>query len=190
MSDLGERWDALVDLAAGSHPAQTVRAGRAFVRDNPEFAAAWMLVAEALTDLARYEEAEQAYAKALEHMSADGKRLALAGVGHLFRAAGDYEQAASWYRKAIEAAPTNAAYRVYLGAILAKQGRLHEAEEVHRTALTCEEGDISEAYLNLGSVLRSRDRFADAAECFRAALLLDPDYEEAKAALNDVLGCH
>ncbi|QDV72670.1 Photosystem I assembly protein Ycf3 [Planctomycetes bacterium K2D] len=149
-----------------------------------------MLVAEALSDLARYEEAEQAYAKALEHMSDDGKRLALAGLGHLFRAAGDYEQAASWYRKAIDAAPNNAGYPIYLGAVLAKQGRLHEAEEAHRTALTCDEGDISEAYWNLGSVLRSRDRFADAAECFRAALLLDPDYAEAKAALDDVLGCY
>jgi len=147
-----------------------------------------MLVAESLTDLARYEEAEQAYAKALEYLRADGKRLALAGLGHLFRAAGDYDQAASWYRKTIEAAPDNAGYRVYLGAVLAKQGRLIEAEEVHRSALECTEGDLSEAHLNLGLVLRARDRFAEAAECFQNALCLDPDYEAANQALADVQG--
>jgi tetratricopeptide (TPR) repeat protein len=148
-----------------------------------------MLVAEALTDLARYEEAEQAYAKALEYLTTDGKRLALAGLGHLFRAAGDYDQAASWFRKAIEAAPNNAGYRIYLGAVLAKQGRLVEAEEVHRSALECTEGDLSEAHLNLGLVLRARDQFAEAAECFRTAICLDPDYEAARQALADVLGC-
>jgi tetratricopeptide (TPR) repeat protein len=148
-----------------------------------------MLVAEALTDLARYEEAEQAYAKAFEYLTADGKRIALAGLGHLFRAAGEYDQAASWYRKTIEAAPDNAGYRIYLGAVLAKQGRLIEAEEVHRSALECTEGDLSEAYLNLGLVLRARNRFAEAAECFQKALYLDPEYEAASQAFADVLGC-
>lgn len=51
---------------------------------------------------------------------------------------------------AIESAPDDATFRIFLGAILATQGRFTEAEEAHRTALACSKGCIDEAYLNLG----------------------------------------
>jgi tetratricopeptide (TPR) repeat protein len=110
-------------------------------------------------------------------------------MGHLFRAAGNYELAATWYRKAIDADPIDATYRIYLGAVLAKQGRLHEAEEAHRAGVGCAEGCIDEAYLNLGFVLRAQERFREAAHCFREAIRLDPAYRQAQRALRDVERC-
>jgi tetratricopeptide (TPR) repeat protein len=110
-------------------------------------------------------------------------------MGHLFRESGDYEQAAGWYRQAIEACPEDATSHIFLGAMLARQGRLHDAAEAHRTATTCDEGCIDEAYLNLGLVLRALGRFTEAADCFREALRLDPEYREARRALRDVEQC-
>jgi tetratricopeptide (TPR) repeat protein len=58
-----------------------------------------------------------------------------------------------------------------------------------RVAIACPEGCIDEAYFNLGLVLRSRERFEDAAECFREAIRLDPEYRAARRALFDVEHC-
>jgi tetratricopeptide (TPR) repeat protein len=110
-------------------------------------------------------------------------------MGHLFVARGDFDQAAAWFRRAIEADPGDASYRIYLGAILARQGRLEEAEGVHRTAIACPAGCIDEAYLNLGLVLRAQGRFRESADCLREALRIDPQYRAARIALRDVERC-
>ncbi len=103
--------------------------------------------------------------------------------------AGDYDQAAVWYRRAIDADLGDATGHIYLGAVLARQGRLHEAEEAHRLAIGCAEGCIDEAYFNLGLVLRAQERFAEAADCFRESIRLDPEYRAARRALRDVERC-
>jgi len=110
-------------------------------------------------------------------------------MGHLFQEAGDYDQAARWYQKAIIADPTDAKYYIYLGGVRAKQGRFYDAEEAHRAAIACTEGCIDEAYLNLGFVLRALERFEEAADCFREAIRLDPEYRLARRALRDVERC-
>jgi tetratricopeptide (TPR) repeat protein len=143
----------------------------------------------ALVRQARYEEAEQAYAKAIEFCPVEHQQTPFAQMGHLFREAGDYDQAAEWYRRAIDAAPNDASYRIFLGGVWAKQGRFYDAEEVHRAAIKCPEGCIDEAYLNLGFVLCALEQFGEAAECFREAIRLDPEYRAAKRALRDVELC-
>jgi tetratricopeptide (TPR) repeat protein len=183
------RYQRLQRFSDGPFPALTIRYGRRILADYPEYGPAWMLVGIALVELARYEEAEQAFAKAMEHCPREKRQLPLAHMGHLFKEAGDYDQAAEWYRKAIEADPGDATYLIYLGGVLAKQGRFHEAEEAHRAAIECPEGCIDEAYLNLGFVLRARERFREAADCFREAIRLDPEYRAARCALRDVERC-
>lgn len=176
-------------LGDGDYPALTIRYGRRFLLDYPDVGIAWLYVGISLCSLARYEEAEQAYSKALEHCPADKRHIPLGQMGHLFRQAGDYDQAADWYRRAIEVLSDDATYWIFLGCMLAKQGRLHDAEETHRSATRCIEGCIDEAYLNLGLILRARERFGEAAECFREAIRLDPDYRAAYRALRDVERC-
>ncbi len=183
------RFQRLQRLSNGPYSALTIRFGRRYLQDYPDHGPAWLLVGIALVGLARYEEAEQAFAKALEFCPAEMRQLPLDELGHLFREAGDYEQAAKWYQKAIEADPGDATHHIYLGAVRAKQGRFLEAEEEHRAAIECSEGCIDEAYLNLGFVLRALDRLAEAAECFRNAISLDPEYRLARRALRDVELC-
>src|SRR5579864_3492623 len=186
---LNSRFKRLQRLSQGRFPASTTRYGRRLLADYPDFWVAWVLVGMALVDLARYEEAEQAIAKALELSPQDQRQLPLAQMGHLFREAGDYDQAAEWYRKAIEADPGDEKYHIYLGAVLAKQGRLIEAEEANRAAIECGGVNLDEAYFNLGLILSSRERFQESADCFREAIRLDPEDRAARRALRDVERC-
>jgi tetratricopeptide (TPR) repeat protein len=59
---------------------------------------------------------------------------------------------------------------------------------VHRQGIASETKAVDEAYYNLGLVLRGQERYAEARECFVAALAAaeDDDYEEASRALEDV----
>jgi tetratricopeptide (TPR) repeat protein len=166
-----------------------VRYARSYLRDYPEDALAWLWLGIALGELARYEEAEQALAKAIDLCPPEKKAFCLAHMGHMFDSGGDFAQAALWYRRAIAAAPQDATYLIHLGAVLARQGRLHDAEGAHRAATACAEGCIDEAYLNLGFVLRAQERFKEAAGCFREAIRLDPEYRLARRALRDVDRC-
>jgi tetratricopeptide (TPR) repeat protein len=186
---LRSRYHRLQRFAESDSPALTIRYGRRLLADYPDFWPAWMEVGRALVDLGRYEEAEQAFAKVLEHCSPEARQLPHSQFGHLFLEAGDYNQAAEWYRKAVEAAPGDEKYLIFLGAVLAKQGRFHEAEEAHRAAIECGGDCLYEAYFNLGLVLRARERFGQAADCFREAIRLHPEFPLARRALRDVERC-
>ena len=183
------RRDRLRKLAEGPYLALTIRFGRRYLRDYPEDGWVWYLVANALMEMARYEEAEQANAKALEYCPPDRIRIPLSQLGHLHQEAGDYNQAAEWFQRAIEADPNNAGGFIYLGAVRSKQGRFSEAEEAYLAATHCIHGCIDEAHYNLGIILLARERFEAAAECFREAIRLDPEYRAAKVALRDAERC-
>ncbi len=105
----------------------------------------------------------------------------------MYRYRGELDQAAQWYLKAVEDDPDEATSYIYLGAIKARQGRLTEAEEIHRRATRCGHGLKEEAFLNLGLVLRGQMRLIEAADCFRRAIEIDPEYAAATEALRDVL---
>jgi Flp pilus assembly protein TadD len=180
------RFQRLQRLAAGSCVAVTIIYARKFLARYPDHGPAWTLLGVALVETARYAEAEFSLATALDLCPASKRHIVLGQLGHLSREAGNYDQAAAWYRKAIAAAPRDAGNYVFLGAMLAKQGRLGEAEAAHREATQCVEGEVSEAFLNLGFVLRAQDRLAEAADSFREAIRLDPGYRDARMALRDV----
>lgn len=170
-------------------PALTMCRARRYLNKFPQKGPAWLLLGIALIEMARYDEAEQAILKAIERCPPENLWIPYVRMGDLFKFAGDYEQAAEWYRKTIERFPQDASGYTYLGGVLARQGRLREAEEVHREGTRCIEGCLDEAFLNLGLVLRAQERFEEAAECFREAIQQDPEYRAAKKALRDVVAC-
>ncbi|WP_165067047.1 tetratricopeptide repeat protein [Paludisphaera rhizosphaerae] len=181
------RWNRLRAAHRADMPALTVARARELTSRHPECGPAWKLLGTALIALARYDEAEEAIRRATALCPTDRLWIPLAEMGHLHKARGDYETAASWYRRAIDTAPDEAGARIYLGGVLAQAGKLDEAEAAHRAATTCERGCRDEAFLNLGLVLRALDRPEEAARCFEEALRLDPRYLPAKQALRDVL---
>lgn len=186
---LRRKYDRLRKAHDEGDTALAVLRARDFLTDYPDYGPAWIILGMALVSLARYQEAEAALNRAMELAPSDKQRLPLYQLGHLDRERGVFDRAADWYRRSIEAAPDDASGYIYLGGALAKQGRIREAEAAHWKGIRCPDGCVDEAYLNLGLVLRAQERFEEAAECFRKAIDLDPDYKEAKRALRDAERC-
>jgi tetratricopeptide (TPR) repeat protein len=141
--------------------------------------------AEMLYKMTRYEEAIRVYLDALARFPDDRWGL-FNQLGHLYRYRGDFAVAEWWYQKAVDEDPDEVASYVFLGAVQARQGKLTQAENTHRRATQCPDGPVDEAHLNLGLVLRGQGRLAEAAESFRKAIEMCPDYEDAIEALQDV----
>jgi tetratricopeptide (TPR) repeat protein len=180
-------WDNIMSAWKADNYATAAQLCRAYLRRRPENGPTWCVLGIVLYKMACYEEARDTFQKALEY--GPKRTLVLYNLGHLYREWGKYAEAAEWYRQAIEDEPDDATGYIYLGAVLAKAGDLSAAEELHRAATRCKEGCIDEAYLNLGLVLRAQQRFTEAAEAFRKALELTPDYDAALSALTDVEAC-
>lgn len=181
------QWQRIRKAHMGNQPATMITLARDFVAEHPDCGPAWKILGTALAEMAEYRAAEEALRRAIALCPPESLWVPLAEMGHLHKAQGSYRPAAAWYRKAIEASPDEASGHIYLGSLLARAGRPSEAEAEFRAATECKMGCIDEAFLSLGLVLRSIERYEEAAECFKKAIELDPKYKEAKVALRDVV---
>jgi len=107
-------------------------------------------------------------------------------LGKLYDNWEKHAEAERYYLEVIDGRPDHTSAYIYLGAMFAKLGRLTEAEELHRRATACSEGEIAEAYLNLALVQRARGDYVGALMNLRKAVELDPEYSDAKDALTDI----
>ena len=177
----------ILDADSAGHPALIIELARRYLGVWPDDRHALTAYAEALTSIARYPEAREAYKRALELAETDAHRGNLySALGHLCLARAEIPEAEEWYRKAMAARPLDAGPRIYLGAMLAKLGRLDEASTLHEDATCLPEGAIDEAWLNLGFVRRAREDYVGALECFRRTLAIDPLDTDAQNALLDM----
>ncbi len=165
--------------------ASSEELGREYLKQYPRHMFAWLLYGITLRRLARYHEARLALQRVIKSKP-EWLEMALFEMGRLYRAQGNLKKAANWFRKAIEAKPETTPSRIILGGTLITRGFLIEAEECYRCATECPEGDIDEAFLNLGLVLRVQGRYEEARQCCLKALELDPNYKDAKYALKDL----
>ena len=139
-----------------------------------------------LVELARYEEAKEAIEKAIQLCPDDKLHIPHYQMGYIYEFRGDFEEAAKWFKKAIELRPHDAEVHGILGSLLARQGKLKKAEQCYLTALECPEGDLDEVYLNCGFVLRAQDRFDEALGYFQAVFESDPECEAAELGVKDM----
>ncbi len=130
--------------------------------------------------LCNNDEAEIAFRKSLDLCEKSQAFVVFSELGHLFKFKGQNQVSADWFRNAIDARPDDAGAYIFLGSVLARDGKLLEAEAAHRSATQCDDGCIDEAYLNLGLILRSLRRYGEARQCFERALELDPEYQAAQ----------
>lgn len=166
--------------------ALTILLGRECVSQDPKDGLAWLMLAIGLVETGQYDDARNALVRATRLCPHDKLRIPFAQFGHLYEQQGSFKRAAKWYQKSIDSDPNDASAHIYLGSILARQGKLDDAERCHRAATRCKRGCIEEAYLNLGLVLRSQGKLKAAADALEMALKLDPKYKAAKEALADV----
>src|SRR5438874_1334770 len=107
------QFEGLLKLWKGPFPALTVLYARRYLTDFPDDALAWLFLGNRLVDLARYGEAEEALTNAIELCPPEKRRIPFIQMGHLFDERGDCDQAAGWYRKAIEFAPQDTDGYIY-----------------------------------------------------------------------------
>jgi tetratricopeptide (TPR) repeat protein len=182
---LNEIQNAIADASRHDQAATCVFLAERWLRDHPDDLWVTHRYAEMLYKMTRYDEAIRVYTDAIEKFG-DHRWGIYNQLGHLFRYRGNFPEAENWYRKAADEDPDEAASFIFLGSVQARQGNLKAAEASHRRATTCTAGCIDEAFHNLGLVLRGQGRFTEAAECFRKAIEVDPEYKDAVEALEDV----
>jgi protein O-GlcNAc transferase len=102
--------------------------------------------------------------------------------------AGRLERAAALYRKALEKDPEHAEALHLLGLIAYQRREIGPAIELIERALP-ELHDSPQAHLNLGNALWEAGRLVEAANSYRQAIVLDPNYgmghSNLARALND-----
>ena len=91
---------------------------------------------------------------------------------------GQFEEAASQYRKALEINPSNEDAHFGLALALARMGREDEAVQEYEEALKLMP-DYAEVHNNLGNLLAKQGRLTEAIGHFQTALKINPDYASA-----------
>lgn len=184
--DLPSLHKALRAAYKADHAATVIVIARAILNQTPDDALTWIRLGHSLSETAQYAKAEAALRKSLDLCEQSVAYVVFGELGHRFKLKGQFQVAAEWFQKAIDAKPDNADATIFLGSVLARDGKLLEAEAVHRSATQCDEGCIDEAYLNLGLILRALGRYSEARQCSERALELDPEYQEAQDGIDDV----
>src|SRR5467141_5373281 len=93
-----------------------------YTRRYPDRFWGWVVLADALGEMARYREAERALKQAQRLAPADRRADIYAHWGHLCNTKCDLRQAERWYRRSLKQSSGNETMRclVYLGGVLAK----------------------------------------------------------------------
>lgn len=102
------------------------------------------------------------------------------------QAEADTERLESAYREAISAFQNNSVAYNQLGILLAKTGRLNEAEQAFRGAILIDREEAS-FWFNLGRLCEEREQFSDAEGHYRYIIKSWPHCAEAYIRLGDIL---
>ncbi|MFT5432864.1 MAG: tetratricopeptide (TPR) repeat protein [Myxococcota bacterium] len=179
---------AAIKLAFESNQlVTTFRLAASWLVDHPDDFVVVTWLGIVLYKMARYDEAIGLLTGVIERTKSEPLRYLLhLEMGQLERYRGRLDDSEPWFRQAIELDPNDATGYIYLGASEARQGKLTEAETTHRRGTECTAGAVDESFYNLGVVLRAQGRLEEAADCFRKAIEIDPDYSDFRDALSDI----
>jgi protein O-GlcNAc transferase len=178
-------WKRLMDAWHRELPACHFELAMEYTQKYPNDFAGWIALADVLVRFARYEDARMALRKAQKFAPVRCLSDIYVQWGHFENERNDLKKAERWYRRAVKLKTTTRTL-IFLGAILAKQGRFSEAKECHRQAVVLATDPPDEAYYNLGSIFRAERKYEKALECFERAIRIDPEYVLAKMARKDI----
>lgn len=140
-----------------------------------------MALARALHEQKRLDEAEAAYDAILARNPDDAEALGFRGLLDFER--GRLASASAFTERASRAAPENALYRARLGAICKTEGRLLQALDHYRRALTLNSLQPALLWHEIGNILFELGDDALACAAYRTVLQLNPN---AAGALNNL----
>src|SRR6185436_18702392 len=98
-----------------------------YTKEYPTNVAGWVALADVLARFALYNKAYHALRRAHELMPWNRRSQIYVQWGHFYDAKCDLKRAERWFRRALESRRTTETL-IFLGAILAKQGRFLEAK--------------------------------------------------------------
>jgi tetratricopeptide (TPR) repeat protein len=158
-----------------------------YLMNHPDHVPTLIVYARNLISLAQYDAAEVALNRAQLKAPKERMHLVLAQRGHLLEAKGDFVGAERLFMEAHRLDPNDATYLIYAGSAAFRRGDIDRAQKLASQATDCTDGCVDEAWFNLGGYLLSDQRYDDAADCYRKALEMDPDYQLARQRLEDVV---
>lgn len=177
---------AIISASDAGWTATTVVLAEKFLLTHTDSQRAWLDLGHALGQLARYDDARNAFQKAME-IAADGPQDVIFGeLGNLCRTQGDFDAAAQWYRKQIASDPTDATGHLFLGNLMFQQGNFAEAEAILIDGLKCQQGCQEEIHYSIGVLKRAMGQLQASKKHFESAIDLDDKYVAAKIGLKDV----
>lgn len=115
-----------------------------------------------------------------------GNYVANYNLAAVYQAEGNFEQALTYYQRALRIRPKEAMAENSIGTVLQLEGKLDEAAVHYRNALHLQ-ADYTDAHYNLGNVLLAQNDFAEAAENFRQVLKVFPKDGKARERLSQAL---
>ncbi len=136
----------------------------------------WLNKGNELYDLKRYEEALEAYNRAIQLAPNDA--LAYHNKGYALDDLKRYEEALEAYTRAIELDPNDAVTYYNKGYTLRNLKRYEEALEAYTRALELDPNDAV-TYYHKGTALRNLKRSKEALDAYARAIELDPTYARA-----------
>ena len=169
--------------------ALVVELAKQYLALHPHGATVWLSLGHALTELSRYEEAEQALTVELAPGFETLQRLFWRERGHLERRRGDLLKARQWLELSLEAdsAQEDVFVRVELGHLALRLGALQEAESHFRSAL--DDGNFESQgadFFRLGEVLVAQNRIEEAVHCLRQAAMFSPKSKIVRTKLREL----
>lgn len=172
----------------GGLPACHAELAIEYTQKYPEDFAGWIALADVFVHFARYEDAREALRKAQKLTPKKFQFKICVQWGHFERERNDLKRAERWYRRAVKLKTTTRTL-IFLGSILAKQGRFLEAKECHHQAVVSATDPLDEAYYNLGLIFRAERKYEKALECFERAIRIQREnvYVTAQKDIKEAL---
>jgi Flp pilus assembly protein TadD len=148
---------------------------------RPKQARFYVHLANAFRQLAEPGKAKEYYGEALRRNPEEVE--AVSALAEILLADGDATGAIRILERAGAKSSADPTLLNGLAVAYGRTSRFEEAERLLRNALK-EDEDLPLTWLNLGVCLQARNRNAEAAEAYRQALRLQPDFQRARQYLN------
>ncbi len=150
------------------------------VRINPKDPFSHLNLAADLHEHGRLQEAIEQY-KAVLDLTSDSHLVVktLIDLGAAYHQLGDYASAEKYYREALRLEPHNP-------VIFTSLGKLGMDERIQELKASATAKPSAPAYLQLGQLQQAAGYSSDASASFQTALKLNPEFMEARKALNSL----
>ena len=167
---------SLIDIYSQGVHHKTLYEASKVLRDFPNSVILYNIIGAANKGLGKFDEAIQAYKKALS-IKPDYAE-AHNNMGNALKEQGRLDEAIAAHKKAISIKPNYAEAFNNLGNALQDQAKLHEAITAYTKAISIKP-NYAEAFNNMGNALQEQGQPDNAIEAYTKAITIKPDYAEA-----------